>query len=181
MGISVAQSGGGLSDGETTPVPDDRRCAPCDWCIQHPTRPCPACNVRRRRAVRLVERDGLSVTDVARRMRLPRARVERLLEQEADRRMLTQLHQAHVDNASLRQLFRARRRADPSLTAAEIGRRIGTSAIQVERWLGLVATAPKTDPRGRTYPGRILSEISVDTAGRLARALGYAPCEIDGC
>ena len=69
----------------------------------------------------------------------------------------------------------------PSLTVAEIARQVGTSAIQVERWLGLEPTAPKTDGRGRTYPGRILTTISVENAGRLARAMGYAPYEVDGC
>jgi hypothetical protein len=44
----------------------------------------------------------------------------------------------------------------------------GTSPSQPERWLGLRPTAPKTDRRGRTYPGRILKTISVENAGRLA-------------
>ena len=64
---------------------------------------------------------------------------------------------------------------------SELARRVGSSPIQVERWLGLRQTAPKTDRRGRRYPPRTLTEINVETAGRLARALGYAPCEIDGC
>jgi len=114
-------------------------------------------------------------------MRLPVARVERLLEAEADRRTLAEFRQTHIKNGLLRQRFDDRRRADPSFTVAEIARRVGTSAIQVERWLGLRPTAPKTDGRGRTYPGRILTTISVENAGRLARAMGYAPCEVDGC
>ncbi len=114
-------------------------------------------------------------------MRVPVARVERLLEEEADRRALAGLRQTHVENAALREMFLARRRNDPALTVTEIARRVGTSAIQVERWLGLKPTAPKTDGRKRTYPGRILTTIGVEPAGRLARAMGYAPCEIDGC
>jgi hypothetical protein len=153
----------------------------CEWCVEHPSQPCPACNARRRRAVRLVEGNRLSVDEAACQMNLPVARVERLLEEEADRRTLAQFRQTHVDNAPLRQRFHALRRSDPPLTAAELGRRVGTSAIQVERWLGLQPTAPKTDGRGRRYPGRILTTISVENAGRLARAMGYAPCEIEGC
>jgi hypothetical protein len=153
----------------------------CDWCEQHPNRPCPACNARRRRAVRLVEDRGLSVTETAERMGLPVGRVERLLEEEADRRTVTQFRQDHVGNAPLRQRFLEQRRRDPAITAAAIARCIGTSPIQVERWLGLRPTAPKVDPRGRIYPGRILTTISVENAGRLARAMGYAPCELDGC
>jgi len=153
----------------------------CDWCYEHPNRPCPACNARRRRAVRLVEAEGLSVAEAATRMRLPVGRVERLLEEEADRRTVARFRQSHVENATLRQHLRARQLIDPTLTIAELARRVGSSAIQVERWLGLRATAPKTDSRGRTYPGRILKTISVENAGRLARAMGYAPRDIDGC
>ena len=155
--------------------------AVCEWCYEHPNRPCPACNARRRRAVRLVEADGLSVAEAATRMRLPVGRVERLLEEEADRRTVAQFRQSHVENATLRERLRARQLVDPTLTIAELARRVGTSPIQVERWLGLRPTAPKTDSRGRRYPGRILKTISVENAGRLARAMGYAPCDIDGC
>jgi hypothetical protein len=155
--------------------------AACEWCERYPDRPCPACNARRRRAVRLVEGSGLSLTDAARQMRVPPERVERLLEEEADRRTLAQFRQSHVENAPLRQRFRQRQLVDPALTLTELARRVGTSPIQVERWLGLRPTAPKTNRQGRTYPGRTLCEIGVENAGRLARAMGYAPCEIEGC
>jgi hypothetical protein len=153
----------------------------CDRCEQHPNRPCPACNARRRHAVRLVEDRGLSMTETAEQMGLPVGRVERLLEEEADRRTVVQFRQDHVENTPLRQRFLERRRNDPALSATTIAHRIGTSPIQVERWLGLRPTAPKTDPRGRSYPARVLTSISVENAGRLARAMGYAPCEIEGC
>ena len=154
----------------------------CEWCVEHPSRPCPACNARRRRAVRLVEGDGLPIDEAARQMRLPVPRVERLLEEEADRRTLARVPpDARRERAAARAVPRAAAAPTRRLTAAELGRRVGTSAIQVERWLGLQPTAPKTDGRGRTYPGRILTTISVENAGRLARAMGYAPCEIDGC
>jgi hypothetical protein len=153
----------------------------CDWCERHPNRPCPACNARRQRAVRLVEHHGLSVADTAAQMGLTAARVERLLEEEADRRTVVQFRQDKVDNAPLRQRFLERRRRDPALTSAELAHRLGTSPIQVERWLGLRPTAAKVDRRGRAYPGRVLTTISVENAGRLARAMGYAPCELDGC
>jgi transposase-like protein len=158
--------------------PDD---GACEWCDRHPDRPCPACNARRRRAVRLVEGEGLAIGDTARRMGLSAGRVERLLEEEADRRALAQFRQSHVENAALRRRFRQRQLVDPALTVSELARRVGTSPIQVERWLGLCPTARKTDRHGRTYPGRTLDAISVENAGRLARAMGYAPCEIEGC
>src|SRR5262245_9140746 len=86
-----------------------------------------------------------------------------------------------TDNAPLRQLFYERCALEPTLTTSELAHRLGTSAGQVERWLGLRATAPKTDARGRTYAGRVLTAIDVEIAGRLARALGHAPCDLDWC
>ena len=121
-----------------------------------------------------------SVAETATRMRLPAGRVERLLEEEADRRTVARFRQNYVENATLREHLRARQLIDPTLTIAELARRVGTSPIQVERWLGLRPTAAKTDSRGRTYPGRILKTISVENA-ELARAMGYAPNDIEGC
>ena len=153
----------------------------CEWCERHPDGACRACAARRRRAVRLVIEGGVAVTEAARRMGQSVARVERLLEEDADRRMVEAFAQREIENALLRELLARRQRHDPAVTAAEIARRLGTSQVQVERWLGLRATAPKTTRSGRTYPGRMLCRIGVETAGRLVRAMGYAPCEIDGC
>jgi sensor histidine kinase regulating citrate/malate metabolism len=128
-----------------------------------------------------VETQGLTVQSTAVLMGLTTARVERLLEEEADRRALAQLQLNEIDNAAVRLLLEQRRRSEPQLTAGELARRLGTSPVQVERWLGLRATAPKTDRAGHRYPSRTLSRVSVEVGGRMARAIGYAPCEIDGC
>jgi hypothetical protein len=154
---------------------------PCECCERHPDRACPACAARRRHAVRLVIKLGLPIAEAARAMRQSVARVERLLEEAADQRIVETFVQTQVDNAVLRELLAIRQRSDPTLTTAEIARRVGSSQAQVERWLGLRPTAAKTDRRGRTYPGRTLSRISVETAGRLARAMGYAPHDVEGC
>jgi len=131
--------------------------------------------------VRLVVEKRMAIAEAARAMRLPVARVERLLEEAADQRIVETFAQAHIDNAVLRELLVIRQRHDPTLTLAELARRVASSQAQVERWLGLRPTAAKTDRRGHTYPGRTLERISVETAGRLARGMGYAPCEIEGC
>jgi hypothetical protein len=123
----------------------------------------------------------LSVGDTARQMGLTTARVERLLEEEADRRTVVQFRQDRVDNMLLRERFLELRHRDPALTSTQLADRLHTSPIQVERWLGLRPTAPKVDRTGRRYSGRFLTTIRVESAGRLARALGYAPCEIEGC
>ena len=161
-----------------TSLPASLECGSCD---RHPNRACPSCTARRRHAVRLVEEQGLPVSEAAERLGLSVGRVERLLEEEADRRAVSALRQDRVPNAQLRERLADRQRLEPSLTISEIARRLDTTPIQVQRWLGLQPTAAKTDQRGRRYAGRVLRTISVETAGRIARAMGYAPCEIDGC
>src|SRR4051794_3474667 len=76
--------------------------AGCGWCERYPDRSCPACAARRRRAVRLVAVEGRSVAEAAREMRLSVARVERLLEAEADRQCVRALVQGEVGTALLR-------------------------------------------------------------------------------
>lgn len=170
-----------------TPRPDPRRprrratCNRCERCEREPDRHCRACAARMHHAVRLVTRDGLSVAEAASRLQLSEPRVERLLEQHTDRELVTAYVLDEVGNGSLRHIFAEARRADPELTTAELARRVGSTQVQVERWLGLRETAPKTDADGRTYAPRKIERISVDVAGRLARAIGCAPCEVDGC
>jgi len=172
-----------------TPARESLPTAVCDWCEERPNRPCPACNTGRPRAVRCVEGEDLPVTEAAARMRLPVGHAERLLEEEDDRRIVAQFRQSHVENAVLRQRLRERQRVDPTLTMSEVARRIGTSPSQPERWLGLRPTAPKTDSRGRTYPGRILKTISVENAGppgachglRVTRHRGLRPVGQPAC
>src|SRR5688572_30710737 len=88
----------------------------CRACAAHPDAPCPACHVRRQHAVRLVEQSGLSVAEAARRLRLTPARVDRLLEEHADRRAVAALRQTKVDNELLRELLERRRTVEPELT-----------------------------------------------------------------
>ncbi|WP_121247900.1 hypothetical protein [Solirubrobacter pauli] len=124
-------------------------------------------------------RAGASVVEAAERLHLPIARVERLLEEEEDRRALADFPVPSVDNAMLRELLAKQQRAETTLTIPELARRLSTSQAQVERWLGLRATAPKTTRDGRTYPARFLQHVSADTAGRIARAIGLLPCDVD--
>src|SRR5215210_1946038 len=82
----------------------------CDWCERHPDRPCPACAARRRRAVRLVASVGLSVPEAACEMGVSVARVERLLEADADRRRVGAFAGSDVSTELLRQLLVERQR-----------------------------------------------------------------------
>ena len=86
-------------------------------------------------------------------MRLSPGRVERLLEEEADRRSLAQFRQSHVENAPLRRRFRQRQLVDPALTVSELARRVGTFAHS-GRALARTATDHSQDRSARTHlPG----------------------------
>lgn len=85
-----------------------------------------------------------------------------------------------MPNAPIRELFERRRRRDASVSASSVARRAGLSgASHLLRELGLARTSP-TSKNGVLYPARVKTTIGVETAARIVRALGYAPCEIDG-
>jgi hypothetical protein len=101
-----------------------------------------------------------------------------LFAEEQDRRAMEGYRLARVSNASVRELYEMCRRQDPQLTATELARRAGLScAVHVQRLLGYVLTSA-TFKNGRRYPPRPLTEISVENAGRLVRAMGYVPAEL---
>src|SRR4051794_32108974 len=136
--------------------------ARCESCERHPDRHCSACAAREQHAVRLVKQRGLSIAEVAAHLGLPVSRVERLLEQHADRQLMSAFVLNEISNAPLRTMVAGRLCADADFTITELARRVGSSPAQVERWLGLRDTAPKTDRNGHTYPPRRLDRISVD-------------------
>jgi hypothetical protein len=113
-------------------------------------------------------------------MSISRERVERLLEQHADRAEVERRRLDRVPNAPIRELFERRRRQDPSLSASAVARRAGLSgATHVLRELGLAPTSA-TVKDGVRYPARVTSTIGVDAAARIVRALGGAPCDFEG-
>jgi hypothetical protein len=149
----------------------------CDWCVEHGPKGCPACTQRRRKAVRL-EAAGLSTAEIAAEMDVTPERVERLLEQEHDRRETETFKVTHVANAELRKAFELRRAQDHAFSAAELARLACFSgSSHVERELGLIPTSD-TIKNGVFYPGRIKSTVSIDNAERLLRGLGFDPWEI---
>jgi hypothetical protein len=152
----------------------------CKRCAENPRSPCVVCTQRRRRAMRMLEDDGLTVEKIAEVMRLTIPRVERLLEEEAQYRDLQQYVCDSVSTALVRDLIRQRQLEDPALSKETIARRAGySSRLALLRAVGLSATARKV--RGdRQYPPTLRTTIDVDAAGRIVRALGYAPHEIPG-
>jgi hypothetical protein len=65
---------------------------------------------------------------------------------------------------------RAAQALDPELSLSEIARQIGMDKGDLRRALGL---KPRQD-------GRLSTTISCDTAVRVIRAIGLAPCEVPG-
>jgi len=132
---------------------------------------CPRCVGRRTWAYEQVEKKARSVVDVAADLRVPRERVECLVEQERDRRSRPKFKrrprladaQWFIDYAIAR---------DPDLTRAEIARRMKPEMSQADfdKTFGY--------PKRR---GRRPKFVSVDMGTRLMLALGRAPHELDGC
>jgi hypothetical protein len=151
----------------------------CAWCLEHGAKGCPACTQRRRKVVRLHDRDGLSLAAIAERTGLTVERAERLLEQERDRRDTERFRLSTLPNEQIRALFRRRKKQDPDFSAARLAELAGLScSSHVERELGLIATSDKTID-GLHYPGRIKTTIGVDNAEKLLRAMGQLPRDIE--
>jgi hypothetical protein len=150
----------------------------CKRCQANPRRVCVACAKRRRRAVELAERDGLSTEAIAAKMRLTVPRVNRLLEEEAQIRDLEQYKCDSVPVKSIQALVATRQAEDPALTQERIARLAGyTSRIAMLRALGLAPTA-RAVKKDREYPPEFRESIDVGAAGRIVRAVGLAPYEV---
>jgi AraC-like DNA-binding protein len=152
----------------------------CPGCVEHPDRPCRSCAARRRAALRLLEQEGLKVDEIAQRMGLSDLRVLRLLEQADDRHRLHGFRDREIDVRPVRELFARWREHDERHTYAELARLAGfASTSRVQRLLGELPTSRVV--KGEiVYPGRILTTISTENAGRLVRAMGHTPAEITG-
>jgi hypothetical protein len=113
-------------------------------------------------------------------MGLSDLRVLRLFEQAHDRDRLHGLDDGEIDVRPVRELFARWRERDERHTYAELARLAGyASSSRVQRLLGELPTSRVV--KGEiVYPGRILTRISTENAGRLVRAMGLAPAEVTG-
>jgi hypothetical protein len=134
---------------------------------------CRGCAQRRRRAWTLARERGLALNSVALAMRLSVREVEELVALQDDWLELKSLRQDTIPAQTALDMFRAEQRRDPGLTRAEVARRMGRTQNQLDRMLGLASTKGSGDPAKR--------RINIATASALARALGRAPRELDGC
>jgi hypothetical protein len=153
----------------------------CTSCLRQPDSQCRSCAARRRAVIRLFEQGNQAVGEIAQHMRISTARVLRLLEESYDRRELRRFTARQVDARVVREKVDAWRREDPAThTHAELARLAGyDSSSRVQRLLGEIPTSAVAK-NGIVYPGRIQTTISPENGGRLVRAVGHAPCEIEG-
>jgi hypothetical protein len=162
-------------------VSRSKTCKPtegCKRCQSNPRSVCVACTQRRRRAIELLEQHGLTVPEIAAKMRLSEPRVNRLLEEEEQIRDLQQYKCDSVPVERLQTLLAQRQKEDPTLTQETIARLAEyKSRIALLRALGLAPTA-RMRRGGREYPPEYRSTIDVGPASRIVRALGFAPHEI---
>jgi hypothetical protein len=151
----------------------------CKWCATHPNGVCVACTHRGRIAVGLLE-EGLSVAQIAAKMRVGVRRAERLIELEHDRRDLDQYRCDTVPVEAIQRLISERQEQDPTLSLGRLAGLAGhKSRISFERLLGYAPTAATTK-NGKHYSARLNATVSVQAAGPIVRALGFAPHEIPG-
>ncbi|HEY3830216.1 MAG TPA: hypothetical protein VGL57_13565 [Solirubrobacteraceae bacterium] len=130
--------------------------------------------------MQLREQDGLTVEQIAARMRLTVPRVQRLLEEEEQYRDLQQYVCNSVPAALLQDLIRRRQREDPALTKEEIAKRAGySSRLALLRAVGLEPTARRVRA-GKVYPPKLETTVEVAVASKIVLALGFAPHEIPG-
>jgi hypothetical protein len=81
----------------------------------------------------------------------------------------------------MQELFAAWQAKDLSThTYRELARRAGfDSASTVQRLLGVIPNAPVVKD-GKVYEGKVRTKISTEMGGRLVRAMGHVPAEIEG-
>lgn len=121
--------------------------------------------------------DGLTIPDIAAKMSLTAPRTERYIEEETLARDLPRHRCDHVPVQRIRALFDSRRQEDPSFSHAKLAREANLSRSDVLRALGLAKTE-STVRDGHREEGELQTEVGVETAARIVRALGIAPHEV---
>jgi hypothetical protein len=123
--------------------------------------------------------EGWSVGEVASKMRLTIPRTERYIEEEEVARDLLGHRCDQVPVAVVRALYEQRCEEDPSLNQSKLAREARLDRSDLLRALGLAKTAP-TIRKGRRQPGEIQTEVGVETAAKIVRALGFDLHDVSG-
>jgi hypothetical protein len=124
---------------------------------------------------------GERLDSIAKHLGVAPLRALRLIERGHDLREMAAIEVPRVDTSMMRDLFSAWQAKDPSAhTYLELARRADLdSASTVQRLLGVIPNA-RVVKGNKVYPGKVRTTISTEMGGRLARAMGYVPAEIEG-
>ena len=117
--------------------------------------------------------DGVSLERAAARMRLTVRQVQRFVALHDDWLELQSFKRNSIPAQTALAMLYTEQRRQPGLTRAEVARRMGKPQTDLDRMLGLASAKGSADPAKR--------RINIVTASALARALGRAPHELDGC
>ena len=134
---------------------------------------------RARRAIRL-RQQGATVREVALRLGVDAATIRRYLADREAAGAVVPKRRRTIANAPIRTAVLHALEADHELSYTTIARRAGLAdGRYLARLLGIAKTGPAIK-NGKRYPGTIRTEIDVEHAGRIVRAIGRAPVEFDG-
>lgn len=122
---------------------------------------------------------GRSIQEIASKMRLTIPRTERYIEEEELARDLLGHRCDHVPVALVHALFEQRCEEDPSLNQSKLAREAKLDRTDLLRALGLAKSAP-TIRNGQRDPGEIQTEVGVETAAKIVRALRFDLHKVSG-
>lgn len=123
--------------------------------------------------------EGKSIKDIASKMRLTVPRTERYIEEEELARDLLHYRCDYVPVALVYALYEQRLEEDPSLNQSVLAREAKLDRTDLLRALGLAKSAPRIR-NGQREPGEIQTEVGVETAAKIVRALRFDLHEVPG-
>ncbi|MGA2163146.1 MAG: hypothetical protein ABSH36_01600 [Solirubrobacteraceae bacterium] len=138
---------------------------------------CPACAARLRHRALALHQKGLSPHEIAGHLNVTLPQTRRLIEEAEQLRDLQQYKRDLIPVAPIRELFERRLEEDPTLNQIRVAAKAQTDRIELRRALGMQPTASRLI-RGERRPGKTRTEITVEMASRIVKALGVAPHEI---
>jgi len=145
----------------------------CEVCLRHPRETCPRCRSHLG-AIRRLRTAGHDDATIAARLHITPERLHALDEYTEDAKEIDALRYSTVPVQQLQAMLARRRDHDPAFSFEEIARSSGIGeGHQLDRVVGLRDRGPRRQSNRRN------TTIHCDDAGRIARALGALPAEVD--
>lgn len=145
----------------------------CESCLRHPRDTCPRCR-NHLGAIRRMRTAGHDDPAIAQQLKITLQRLWALDELAAEAAEGQQLRYAAVPLTKLQGMLERLRDNDPSFSFEQVARASGVGrSHQLDRVVGL------RDRGGKDTQERRNTTIGCDDAGRIARAIGALPCDVD--